>query len=88
MVDTNFKKLQVWKKSSDLVQYTYVITSRFPDSEKFGLISQMRRSSVSIAANIAEGDQRKTIRENLQFLFVAKGSASELQSHVMVAYRI
>lgn len=64
----NHKDLEVWKKSMDLVIEVYQITRLFPDSEKFGLTSQMRRAVVSIPSNIAEGAARKGDKELIQFL--------------------
>ena len=63
----NFKELLVWKKSIDLVKSVYLLTSALPSEEKFGLISQMNRSSVSIPSNIAEGSGRTSNKEFLYF---------------------
>jgi len=82
------KKLDVWIKSMDLVEYIYKISNTFPDSEKFGLISQMRRSAVSIPSNIAEGAARKGDKELNQFLHIALGSLSELDTQYMIAVRL
>lgn len=88
MAKTNFQKLQVWNKSVDLIEFVYRITSKFPDSEIYWLVSQMRRASVSIASNIAEWDQRMSVRENVRFLYMAKWSAAEIQSQTMISYRL
>jgi four helix bundle protein len=74
------KKLHVWQESIQFVVDIYQLTKAFPSEEKFGLISQMRRASVSIAANIAEGAARKSDKEKIQFLFIAEGSASEMDT--------
>lgn len=74
------KDLDVWKKSMDLVESIYKITQIFPDSEKFGLTTQMRRAVVSIPSNIAEGSARKGDKELIQFLHIAIGSLSELET--------
>jgi four helix bundle protein len=81
----DFRKLQVWQKSRVVIDGVYGITERFPKSERFGLVSQSRRASVSIAANIAEGCGRFGNREFGRFVNIALGSASELESHLLVA---
>ena len=82
------KDLEVWKKSMDLVVSVYQITKLFPDSEKFGLTSQMRRSVVSVPSNIAEGSARKGNKELIQFLHIAIGSLSELETQYLIAIRL
>jgi four helix bundle protein len=82
------KNLDVWKKSMDLVEVTYKLTQQFPDNEKFGLTSQMRRSAVSIPSNIAEGAARKGDKELIQFLYIAIGSISELETQYLIAVRL
>jgi four helix bundle protein len=82
------KDLEVWKKSMDLVETIYKLTQTFPDSEKFGLTSQMRRSAVSIPSNIAEGSARKGDKELIHFLHIALGSLSELDTQYTIAVRI
>jgi len=84
----NHKELDVWVKSMDLVEYIYKISSKFPDSEKFGLVSQIRRASVSIPSNIAEGAGRKGNKEFVQFLHIALGSLSELDTQYLIAVRL
>jgi four helix bundle protein len=66
----------------------YRVTERFPKEEKFGLTSQIRRASVSIAANIAEGAGRKSDKEFVQFLSHAQGSASEVETEILIAFRL
>lgn len=68
-----------------LVKDIYVLTRRLPDTERFGLTSQVRRSAVSIAANVAEGAARKTESEFAQFLYIARGSLSELETELILA---
>ena len=80
--------LDVWKKSVDLAAEVYKVTANYPSDEKFGLVSQMRRSAVSIASNIAEGAGRTGNREFLQFLSIASGSASELSTQLVISRRI
>ena len=82
------KDLEVWKKSMDLVESIYTLTQRFPEAEKFGLTSQMRRSAVSIPSNIAEGAARKGDKEFLHFLPIALGSLSELETQYLIATRL
>lgn len=82
------KELDVWKKSMDLVETIYKLTQNFPDVEKFGLTSQMRRAAVSIPSNIAEGAGRKGNKEFIQFLHVAIGSLSELETQFLIAIRL
>ena len=82
------KDLDVWKAGMDLVAEIYTITLSFPKEELYGLASQMRRAAVSIPSNIAEGAARKTENEFVQFLFVALGSASELETQVIIALRL
>lgn len=72
----------------DLVLKVYKITSSFPKSEVYGLTSQTRRAAISIPSNIAEGASRRTKREFLQFLYIAKGSLSELDTQFELAERL
>jgi four helix bundle protein len=81
----NFKKIAAWKESMDLAVDIYKITADFPSEEKFGLISQIRKSAVSVSSNIAEGAGRDTNPQFLQFLSVANGSLSELRSQVILS---
>lgn len=82
------KKLDVWIKSMDLVEEIYIFTKKLPDSEKFGLISQMRRAVVSIPSNIAEGAARKGDREFIQFIHIALGSLAELETQYLIVIRL
>lgn len=82
----SFRDLRVWQVAHKLTLEVYRITSLFPDSEKFGIISQIRRSSSSVAANIVEGHARKSTKEFLQFLFQARGSLAETQYFLILAY--
>jgi four helix bundle protein len=72
-----FKDLKVWQKSIDLVEQVYKCTCNFPASERYGIISQINRSSVSIASNIAEGAGRNSQKEFKNFLSIALGSSFE-----------
>ena len=83
MVQT-YQELEVWKRSVALTTDLYRITARFPDTERFGLTSQIRRATTSIAANIAEGWGRGSTKEYIQFLMIARGSLMELETHLIV----
>lgn len=74
-----FKDLVVWQKAHNLTLEIYKITQKFPPDEKYGIVSQMRRAAYSIPANIVEGHSRKSKKEFLQFLNIAKGSLEELK---------
>lgn len=84
----DYKKLDVWNHSIDFSVKIYAITSDFPEGEKFGLVSQIRRSAVSIASNIAEGAGRGTEKEFGYFLSVALGSAYELETQLILSSRL
>ncbi|WP_425392786.1 four helix bundle protein [Ekhidna sp.] len=84
----DFRKLDVWEKSMQLATNVYALTSTYPDTEKYGLISQMRRSSVSIPSNIAEGAGRNHNKEFAQFLSISMGSAFELETQVLLSIRL
>ncbi len=81
----DFTKLGVWRKAHALTLDIYRETNGFPLDERFGLTSQLRRASMSIAANIAEGCGRYSARETARFFDIAMGSASEVQYHLMLA---
>jgi four helix bundle protein len=81
----DFRRLEVWHLAHELTLAIYTVTDRFPKSEMFGLTSQIRRSSASIAANIAEGRGRTGNAELHRFLQIAAGSASELDYHLLLA---
>jgi four helix bundle protein len=81
----SFRNLTVWQRSIELTVAVYKLTSSFPDSERFGLTNQLRRASVSIASNIAEGYGRATKGEYVQFLGHARGSNSEVETQVVIS---
>jgi len=81
----SFLDLDVWKKSRELSLKVYQFTANFPKEELYGLVSQMRRASVSISSNIAEGCGRQHNKENIQFQYIAKGSIYELESQMYIA---
>jgi four helix bundle protein len=82
------KDLQVWKLSIELVTDIYRFTRKIPKEELFGLISQVRRATVSIAANIAEGAARKSTKEYIRFLYISLGSGSELDTLMLITKNI
>ena len=79
------KDLDVWKAAIALARNIYRLTEHFPADERFGLTAQMRRASVSIGSNVAEGAARQGNKEFIQFLYVASGSASELYTQLEIA---
>lgn len=84
----NYKELKIWQKSMDLVEKVYSLTSSFPNEEKYGLISQIQRSAVSIPSNIAEGAGRNSNKEFRNFLGIANGSINELTTQLILSIRI
>ncbi|WP_421773985.1 four helix bundle protein [Gracilimonas sp.] len=87
MVKTH-RDLQIWQKSMQLVTRVYQAVDDFPDFEKFGLISQIRRSSVSVPANIAEGFGRRSKKDFRRFLNISMGSLFELQTELEVSFNL
>jgi four helix bundle protein len=81
----SFEKLEVWQKSRVLVKYIYQLTREYPDDERFGLISQMRRCTISIASNLAEGTARKTMKDKAHFTTMAYGSSLELLNQLILS---
>ena len=81
----NYKDLIIWQKSVALVKTVYHLVGRFPPYEKYGLSDQLRRSVVSIPSNIAEGQARQHTGEFRQFLFMALGSAAEVETQLIIA---
>lgn len=79
------KRLDVWKHSMDFVTFIYKLTESYPKSERFSLISQLRRAAISIPSNIAEGVARRSSREYVQFLYTARGSISELDTQLEIS---
>lgn len=83
----NFEKLEVWKKSIEFADFVYTKTRTFPDDERFGLTSQMRRAAVSVSSNIAEGASRHSKDDYARFLEIATGSVFEIVSQSFIAQR-
>ncbi|HEU4664889.1 MAG TPA: four helix bundle protein [Dokdonella sp.] len=82
------ERLDVWQDAMSLVEAVYRLTARFPENERFGLVSQMRRAAVSVPSNIAEGAARRSTLEYLRFLSIARGSLSELDTQIQIAARL
>ena len=82
------KDLDVWKKAMGLAAEVYSLTARFPREELYNLTSQIRRSAVSIPSNIAEGAARHSRNEFIQFLHIASGSATELETQLLLAIQM
>ena len=84
----NYKELFVWQKGISLTVEAYRITEQFPEKEKFALANQIQRAAVSIPSNIAEGWGRGTTKEYIHFLYIAKGSLMELETQIIIAYKL
>ena len=85
---TNYRDLEIWKKSMDLCTYIYSITNSYPKNEQYGLTAQTRKSAVSIPPNIAEGFVRRSNIDFKRFLSYSHGSLTELETQVEVAKRL
>lgn len=85
---SDHKQLIVWQKGMDVVTKVYSLTKSFPREELFGLVSQMRRSAVSIPCNISEGRKRGTEKDYRQFLLISLGSAAELETQLEICKRL
>ncbi len=81
----NYKELNVWQKSYELCLKIYRITAKFPNEERYGLTSQIRRSAVSVPSNIAEGYGRKTTLDYIRMLYISYGSVCELETQILLA---
>lgn len=85
---TTYRDLDVWRVSMELVETVYGSSRRWPDSERFGLISQIQRAAVPVPANIAEGYGRIHRKEYLRSLSVARGSLMDVETHLLIAHRL
>ncbi|EKF73814.1 hypothetical protein A11A3_11413 [Alcanivorax hongdengensis A-11-3] len=83
-----YQRLNVWQDAMELAEKVYLITRNFPDEERYGLSQQMRRASVSIASNIAEGSGRGTDKDFVRFLHMARGSLQELETQLFLSSRL
>ena len=84
----NFQELKIWQKAISVAEQIYILSSRFPSEEKYGLTSQIRRSAISIPSNIAEGAGRNTNGEFKNFLGIANGSTNELCTQLIISERL
>lgn len=82
------KDLEAWKKSLDFVTEIYKLTNTFPPDERYGLTNQIRRAAVSVPSNIAEGAARNYDKEFIQFLYIALGGASEIETQLTIAFNL
>ena len=85
---SDHRNLDVWKLAIDLVSEVYELTKSFPKEENYGLTSQIKRSAISIPSNIAEGSARQSDKELIQFLYIALGSLSELETQFIIAQKL
>ncbi len=86
--NNDFTDLRVWQASMDLAERVYLVTGRFPNSDRGGLVGQMRRCAVSVPSNIAEGQARGGAKEFGRFLGIARGSLAELRTQTLLAARL
>lgn len=84
----SYRDLRVWQQSFALVEEVYFLCQKLPSSEKFGLISQLQRCAISIPSNTAEGQQRNGVKEFSQFIGIARGSAAELSTQLLLVNKI
>lgn len=84
----SFEKLDVWKKSKDFTLKLYRSTDSFPDTEKFGLVSQLRRAAVSVSSNIAEGSSRRSSKDQARFYVIAFSSAIEVLNQMIISHEL
>ena len=85
MYTYSFEKLDVWQLSRELVKDIYHLTLKFPDEERFGLTSQIRRATISISSNLAEGSARKTAKDQAHFTTISYGSLMELLNQLIIS---
>lgn len=84
----NFRDLDVWKLGIEIAELIYLMTKSYPKDEIYNLVSQMRRSAVSISSNIAEGFNRFHNKEYVRFLYIALGSVAELETQIEISFRL
>ena len=84
----SFEKLEVWNESKEFTKSIYKLTSTFPDSERFGLVSQLRRASVLICSNIAEGSARKSFKDKAHFTTMAFSSTVEVLNQLILSFEL
>ncbi len=88
MNNSDFKQLSVWQKGMDIVEEIYAIVKSLPIEERFALCDQMRRCSVSIPSNIAEGHRRSSNKDFMHFLTISRGSVAELETQLLICQRL
>ena len=82
----NFEKLDVWQKSRNLAKEIYLVTKDFPNEEKYGLVSQLRRSAISVCSNISEGASRTSLNDQKHFYEIAFSSLMEAMNQLIISY--
>lgn len=82
---SSYKDLKMWHKAKDFAVHVYKTTEQFPREEQYGLTSQLRRASVSVASNIAEGFRRRSAKEKIQFLRISYGSGAEIETQLIIS---
>lgn len=85
---SSFKDLKVWQEAMTLAEECYELTKQYPKEEMYSMVTQIRRSAASVAANIAEGHGRETTGLFIQFLRIAQGSLKELETHLILSQRV
>ena len=88
MLRLPFQKLKVWQKGMELAQRVYEASNKLPKEELYGLISQLRRSAVSVPSNLAEGSQRTSDKDFANFVLIAKGSLAELETQILLSEQL
>src|SRR3954453_5388428 len=88
MAVKTYQDLFAWQRGMDLAEETYKLTHDFPSEERFGLVSQLRRASVSVPSNIAEGHQRSSASDYVRYLHIARGSLAEAETQIVLATRL
>ena len=86
MTTFNFERLNCWKYARTLVKNIYSVTGQFPESEKFGLVNQLRRAAVSVSSNVAEGAGRQAPKDQKHFYTMAYGSLCEIMNQLIIAF--
>jgi len=84
----NFKELKIWQKGIDIAIKTYILTETFPKEDKFAIVQQMTKASISIPSNIAEGSSRRSEKDYSRFIELSLGSSFELETQVIIAEKL
>ncbi len=88
MITSDFKDLRIWKQSMDIVTDIYMLLDKLPNVEQYALADQIRRSSVSVPSNIAEGQRRNSNKDFIRFLSISRGSLAELETQLILCVRL